>query len=81
MTIETTLTLANHPTLLFQHALELVEALPEAQQEDLLQIIRQRSLARRRQALVESIEQARQERARGEVQRGNVDDLLAEVDE
>jgi hypothetical protein len=80
MTIETTLTLAN-PTLVFQHALELVEALPEAQQEDLLQIIRQRLLARRRQALVDRIEQARQERARGEVHRGNVDDLLAEVAE
>lgn len=66
------------PTLLFQHALEIVKTFPEAQQEKVLQILWQQLLARR-QALADRIEPARQERARGEVQRGSVDDLLAEV--
>ena len=35
----------------------------------------------RREALAANIEQARQELARGEVQRGTVDELMAEIDE
>ena len=63
----------------FQEALELVEQLPEEQQQNLIDIIRSRQIERRRETLGASIEQAREELARGEVRRGNVDDLLADI--
>lgn len=65
----------------FQEVLELVERLPEEQQQDLVDIIRNRQIERRREALAASIEQARGELARGEVRRGSVDDLLSEFGE
>jgi hypothetical protein len=68
-------------TASFQQALEMVEGLPEEQQEDLLEIVRNRQRERRREALAMSVEEARRELARGEVQRGTVDDLMAEIDE
>ena len=65
----------------FQRALEVVEGLPEEQQQDLVEIVRSRQRERRRDSLVASIAQARQELARGEVRRGTVDDLMADLDE
>jgi hypothetical protein len=65
----------------FQRALELIERLPEDQQQDLVEIVRSRQRERRRDALAASIAQARQELARGEVRRGSVDDLMADLDE
>lgn len=65
----------------FQEALDIVEGLPEEQQQSLFEIIHSRQKERHREALVASIEQARRELARGEVRRGTVDDLLAEIDE
>lgn len=57
------------------------EGLPEEQQQDLVEIIRNRQRERRRDALAAAVEQARQEFARGEVRRGTVDDLMAEIAE
>lgn len=68
-------------TSTFQEALELVERLPEEQQQNLVDIIRSRQIERRREALGASIEQARGELARGEVRRGSVDDLMSEIGE
>ena len=65
----------------FQEALEMVEGLPEEQQENLVEIIRSRQRERRREMLAAGIEQARRELARGEVRRGTVDDLMADLDE
>ena len=65
----------------FQQALEMVERLPEEQQQDLLEIIRNRQRERRRDALAASVAQAREELARGEARRGTVDELLADLDE
>ena len=65
----------------FQQALEIIEGWPEEQQADLVEIVRNRQRERRREALAASVEQARRELARGEVQRGTVDDLMAEIDE
>jgi len=65
----------------FQEALELVEGLPEEQQQSLVDIIRSRQIERRREALRTSIAQAREELSRGEVRRGSVDDLLADIGE
>jgi len=63
----------------FQQALELVEGLPEEQQEDLVEIVRNRQRERRREALAAGIEQARRELARGEVQLGTVEGALAKI--
>jgi hypothetical protein len=65
----------------FQQALEMVEGLPEEQQQDLVEIVRSRQRERHREALAASTEQARRELARGEVRRGTVDDLMAELAE
>jgi len=65
----------------FQEALEIVESLPEQQQEDLINIVRRRHLERRRESLAKSIQEAHAEYARGEVNRGTVDDLMRELGE
>jgi hypothetical protein len=69
------------PTGTFQEALDIIESLPEHQQEDLINIIQRRRLERRRELLAESIKEARAEYAKGEVTRGTVDDLMQEITE
>ena len=65
----------------FQEVLDIVESLPEYQQEDLVDIIRRRLVEQRRDRLANSIREAREEYARGEVKRGTVDDLMKELSE
>jgi len=65
----------------FQEVLDIVESLPEYQQEDLVDIIRRRLIEQRRDRLADSIEEARGEYARGEVKKGTVDDLMKELSE
>lgn len=65
----------------FQEALEIIESLPEDQQEDLINIIQRRRIERRREVLAEGIQEARAEYNRGEVSRGSVDDLMKEIAE
>ena len=65
----------------FQKALDIVESLPEYQQEDLVDIIRRRLIEQRRERLADSIRGAREEYARGEVKKGSVDDLMKELSE
>ena len=66
-------------TVGFQDALEIVESLPETQQDELLDILRRRRRERRRDALADRIAEARSEYDRGEVSRGTVDDLIQEL--
>jgi len=73
--------MSNSQTVTFQDALDVVESLPEHQQEDLIDIIRRRIIEHRRDLLAENIRKARQEFARGEVKRGSVDDLMKELAE
>jgi hypothetical protein len=73
--------MSSQQTATFQEALDIVESLPEYQQEDLISIIQRRRLERRRELLAESIKEARAEHARGEVTRGTVDELIQEVTE
>jgi hypothetical protein len=65
----------------FQEALDIVEELPEYQQEDLIDIIRRRLTEQRRDRLAESISEAREEFARGDVRKGTVEDLMKELSE
>jgi hypothetical protein len=68
-------------TATFQEALDIVESLPEYQQEDLINILQRRHLERRRELLAERIKEARAEYDRGEVTHGTVDDLMKELAE
>ena len=65
----------------FQEVLDIVESLPEYQQEDLVDIIRRRLIEQRRDRLADRIREAREEYARGEVKKGTVDDLMKEFSE
>ena len=73
--------MSSQQTVTFQEALDIVESLPEYQQEDLISIIQRRRLERRRELLAESIKEARAEHARGEITRDTVDELIQEVTE
>ena len=73
--------MSNRDPVTFQEALEVVESLPEYQQEDLIEIIRKRRLERRRESLVENIREAQAEYARGEFTRGSAEDLIRETTE
>jgi hypothetical protein len=63
----------------FQEAIEIVESLPEYQQEDIINILQRRMLERRRELLVKNVRKARQEYARGEAKVGSVDDLMKDL--
>ena len=63
----------------FQEALEIIETLPEYQQEDIINIIRHRIVEQRRELLAKSIREAKEEYARGEVKKGMVGDLMREL--
>lgn len=65
----------------FQEVLDIVETLPEHQQENLVRIIGLRNLERRRELIVQDIEEARAQYARGEFSRGTVEDLMKELTE
>lgn len=64
----------------FHEALEIVESLPGPQRDELVEIVRRRRDDERREALVRSVAVAEEELAKGEVERGTVDDLLRAVD-
>lgn len=68
--------MASEHAVTFQEAIEIVESLPDDQQMTLAEIVRHRQIDRRRDALAASIQQAREEFARGEVRRGTVEELL-----
>ncbi len=73
--------MSSQQTGIFQEALDIVDSLPEHQQEDLINIIQRRRIERRRELLAESIKETRAEYARGEVIRGTVDDLMKDLTE
>jgi cation transport regulator ChaB len=68
-------------TITFQEVLDIVEALPEHQQENLIDIIRRRLIERGREVISENIKRAREEYKRAEVSRGTVNDLMKEIAE
>lgn len=73
--------MSSHQAVTFQKALDIVESLPEDQQETLIDIIRRRLIEHRREVLAEHIKEAREEYIRGEVHHGTVDDLMKEIAE
>ena len=63
----------------FDEALEIIESFPEEQKESIIEIIKHRLSEKRRNLLVQTAKEAREEYARGEVRRGTVDDLMNEM--
>ena len=64
-----------------QQALDVVEALEPEEQAILLNVISKRLAQQRRSELIEDITQARDDYQKGNVKRGSVADLMAELDE
>ena len=73
--------MSSQQTVTFQKALDVIESLPEYQQQDLIEIIKHRLIEHRRELLAEKIREAREEYARGDVKRGTIDDLIKELSE
>ncbi len=65
----------------FQKALETVEALPLEAQEILIDVIDKRLSQQRRAKLVQEVHEAEQDYAEGQVRRGSVADLMAELED
>lgn len=78
---EYNMAIETRPSQGLQQVLEAVEALPEEEQWMVVEIIANRLRSLRRQQLVDEVEEARSAFQRGEVHRGNVDDLLRELGE
>ncbi|HEX9665564.1 MAG TPA: hypothetical protein VGA95_03305 [Thermodesulfobacteriota bacterium] len=65
----------------FQDVLDMIESLPEEQQENLIAITRRRLIEHKREVLAERINEAREEYRLGKVRRGTVGDLMKEISE
>ncbi|MCY7323571.1 MAG: hypothetical protein LH660_17645 [Phormidesmis sp. CAN_BIN36] len=65
----------------FQNAIEVVEALPLEDQEVLIDILAKRIRQQHRDDVLKSIAEAEQDYADGNVRRGSIADLMAELDE
>jgi len=63
----------------FDEALEIIESFPEEQKESIIEIVKYRLTEERRERLAQTVKEAREEYARGEVRRGTVDDLMLEI--
>lgn len=68
-------------TSIFQKAIEAVEALDPEAQVILIDIISKRLKQQRRDELLKEIAQAENDYAQGNIRRGSVADLMAELDE
>lgn len=68
-------------TITFQEILDIIESLPEYQQEDLIDIIRHRLIDHKRELIAKNIREARKEYMGGKVKKGTVNDLMRELSE
>jgi hypothetical protein len=66
-------------TIQFGQILEMIEHLSTDEQNDLISIIRHRQIEKRREEIAQNIDRARQDYQQGKVFRGNVDDIIAEL--
>lgn len=66
-------------TVTFREALDVVESLSEEERLALVEIVKHRLVERRRDEIAESVREAREDYARGEVRKGTADDLLRDL--
>jgi len=72
--------MAKTQAIAFHEVLEMVEMLPEDEQETLLDIIQHRLREHRRERIVQNVRKARKEYAKGEIRQGTVAELMKELD-
>ncbi|MDJ0689274.1 MAG: hypothetical protein QNJ41_12265 [Xenococcaceae cyanobacterium MO_188.B32] len=65
----------------FNQILEMIDRLSLDEQEDLINIVRQRQIERRREEIAANIAQAHQEYQQGKLFRGTVDDVIAKLNQ
>jgi hypothetical protein len=65
----------------FQEILEMVDSLSLEEKEDLINIVKHRKIEERREEIANHIAQANQEYQQGNVFRGSVDQVIAELNE
>jgi len=63
----------------FHEVIEMIEMLPEEEQETLLDIIQRRLKERGHERIIENVKKAREELERGELRQGTVKELMKEV--
>jgi hypothetical protein len=63
----------------FQKALDVVESLPDIQQQHLMEVVLHRLVETRRAELAQSIREAKAEYRTGKVKTGSISDLLKEL--
>jgi hypothetical protein len=66
-------------TMQFHQVLEIIDNFSLDEQDDLINIIRHRQIEKRRDQIAENINQAREDYQQGNVFRGSVDDIIAEL--
>ena len=68
-------------TIPFNQILEMIDDLSLEEQEELINIVRHRKIEQRREEIANNIAQANQEYQQGNVFRGSVDQVIAELNE
>lgn len=63
----------------FQGAVDIIESLPEYQQENPINLLTHRLIKCRRDTLTENIKAAKKEYIDGKVQTGTIDDLMKNI--
>ncbi|TVQ43345.1 MAG: hypothetical protein EA365_12690 [Gloeocapsa sp. DLM2.Bin57] len=63
----------------FHQILEMIDCLSLDEQQDLINIVQHRQMEKRREEIANNINQARQEYEQGQVFRGNIDDIINEL--
>lgn len=71
--------MSNGQTITFQKAVDIIDSLPEEQQESIIDIVRHRLLEHRREKIAQSIKKTRKEFSAGKVRRGTVKELMREI--
>ena len=66
-------------TMQFSKILEMIDYLSFDEQDDLINIVKHRQIEKRREQIAQNISQAQQDYQNGNVFRGNVDDIIAEL--
>lgn len=65
----------------FQEIIEIVESLPNEEQEHLVKIIQNRLKQKQKQELLDAVRESRKAFIKGEVNSGTVADLMADLEE
>ena len=66
-------------TMQFSQILEMIDYLSFDEQDDLINIIKHRQIEKRREQIAQNISQARQDYQNGNVFRGDIDAIIAEL--